>query len=158
MGYPTRDEKERTEVEWVMGLTGGELEDKPLRFLEVRKVLPWQPGEFKDWKPQIEFHRWWRPYWYTGSPDYAREIDRRWRGEVMTIVSDETFGMLPRKIIARGKVWRKVARFASSGECECPNGQGEAIGAEGCTFCEEKITHGYLYLGDGWGESVYVAR
>lgn len=153
MGYPKRDDKERSTVEWVMGLTGGELEDKPLRFLGERR---WSDGEGTG-----EWCRWWRAYWYTGAPDYAQEIERRWRGDVMTIISDDMFGDLPTTIYAKGKRWRKVARFASSGECECPMGWREfdpATDEPICSICEGNRSHGHLYIGDGWGESVYVAR
>ena len=150
--YPFEDSAERAQVEIVFGLTGGEMEAAPLRFLGD---TTWSDGT-----PRGGPRRWWRRYWYTGAPDYAPEIERRWRGDVMTIVSDELFGMLPRKIYARGKVWRKVARFASSGEAECYGSiDGEICGAP-CVCCGARIgeKHGYVYLGDGWGESVYVAR
>jgi hypothetical protein len=132
--YPKQDEKERATIEWVLGLTGGELEDKPLRFLGERS---WHDGEGTG-----EWTRRWARYWYPFAPSYVEEIERRWRGDVMTIVSNDLYGDLPSRIYAKGKRWRKVARYANSGEVECPNGQGEAIGAEGCTFCDEKITHG----------------
>ena len=150
--YPIEDAGERMTVEVVFGLTGGELESKPLRFL-ARKA--WTDGT-----PRDGHSRWWRRYWYTGAPDYAQAIERRWRGDVMTIVSDELFGMLPRKIHARGKVWRKVARFASSGEAECYGHGAPVEGAEDCPICGASPgeDHGYAYVGGGWGESVYVAR
>ena len=152
--YPIVDTKEKMEVQEVFGLTGGELEDRPLRFLGEKR---WQ----SDGSGTGEWSRRWARYWYTGSPDYAPKIERRWRGDVMTIVTCELFGTLPTKIFAKGKRWRKVARFASSGEVECPWKDTDPVGDEDgpCNLCDAiGGAHGYIYLGDGWSESVYVAR
>lgn len=150
--YPIMDANERAQVEIVFGLTGGELEDRPLRFLGDTR---WSDGT-----PRGEPRRWWRRWWYTGVPDYAQEIERRLGGEFLTIVSDELLGKLLTRILARGKIWRKVARYGHSGEAACYM-EGE-INTENktCSICGENPgkRHGYVYLGDGWSETVYRAR
>ena len=153
--YPKQDPKEQAQIEEVFGLTGGELEDRPLRFLGERR---WEStGEGTG-----VWSRRWARYWYKGSPDYAQEIERRWRGAVITIVAGEIFGKLPNKIFAQGKRWRKVARFSTSGEVACPlqGTYSEDDQDDGpCPLCDAiGGAHGYIYIGDGWSETVYGAR
>ena len=150
--YPIVDDVEKAQVKIVFGLTGGELEAAPLRYL--------RPKTWHDGTPTGEHKRAWARYWYVGSPDYAPAIARWWNGDVITIVIDEMFGSTPKKIRARGKVWRKVARYTSSGKAECYYAGSVNNEDAACPICEAEIgdRHGYAYLGDGWSEVVYVAR
>ncbi len=147
--YPVDDAPERAQVESVFGLTGGELEDKPLRYLEAKL---WHDGE-----PTGEHARRWARYWYRGAPDYAPELERL--GDVITIVWDRLYaGIAPPKIRAQGREWRKVGDFRSSGEAPCLDAG--SVAQETCTICEAEPgdRHGYVYVGDGWYETIYRAR
>lgn len=159
---PVDDKAERSQVEEVFGLTGGELADAPLRYFGATDV-----GPNRDPLPT---HRWWARYWYEGRPDY---LPTSHRGSWITLVECELYGSLPSRIQAHGRKWRKIARYASSGETECPgrmdNGSDDLLkvdesdcadDSECCTYCDEEIgePHGYIYLGDGWGETIYYSR
>lgn len=151
--YPEIDQVEREQVEYVFGLTGGELSDRPLRYYGSTET---GCGNVLDPK------RKWARYWYDGAPDYVgRQFDRF--GSVMTMVMDCLFGYPPKRILSQGKVWRRVAAFTNSGECECPEADGmvryDSTGGE-CRLCgaADQEEHGFIYLGDGWTEVVYVSR
>jgi hypothetical protein len=151
MSYPEMDPMEREQVEWVFGLTGGELETKPLRLAERLD---------KEW-----IRRHWARYWYEGVPDYVSRETWATKGEYLTIVSQLLCATAPDHFWARGRLWRLVKQFANSGETECPgrdDGDGVVVleeDGEECRFCCETHgeQHGYIYLGDGWAESVYRA-
>lgn len=161
--YPVNDKDERAQVERVFSLTRGELADAPLRYFRPEGVCMTGAGN------PLPARRCWARYWYEGTPDWPRIT----RGSYITIVACELYGSLPSRIQAHGRKWRKVARYASSGEAECPgrldNGSDEALRVDAsdcaadsghCYYCEEKIgePHGFIYLGDGWGETIYYSR
>ncbi len=173
--YPIHDAIERQRVEWVHGLTGGEMVDRPFRLLDL--------GRGK---------RTWARYWYEGAPEWSNEHAydsgrKGWRGSWRTLVWDSgSYGdYLPPQSFrdASGRRWRKVASYRSAAECECPVPENhpaivtrrEAVledkhapfnflsrpmhrRAE-CPMCEARIgeEHGYIYLGEGWLEAVYYS-
>ena len=155
--YPIHDPVEAESVTWVFSLTGGELESSPLRYAYRSDT-----ARFVDYKFQPGFKRGWIRYWYDGSPEYVAREHGRLRGSTITLVSDCSFGGPPSVIYARGKRYRRIAQFVSSGETECPGKDCEEPIPEGerCPLCEGDASegHGYIYLGDGWAESVYYCR
>jgi hypothetical protein len=149
----TPEEIERQQVETVFLLGGGKLDDKPLTFVvdaEERMFL----------------------YHYDGAPDYADEFrekvldSARW--DVFTAVVE---GEPPESIHVDGREFKREAFYLSSGERECPcRGCDEDpfAGVE-CPLCERTADedmgrvasdhgHGFVYLGEGWGEAVYVCN
>jgi hypothetical protein len=147
--------REQEQIEWVFGLTGGELSDEPWRCedTETDRARVFQ-------------------YWYDGAPDYA-EPDFIDYDQVRTLVVQELYGAAPFALKDVYGMWRRVGSFTSSGECECP-GKSETpakdrdsgglvedshcAGGSACTLCEEPkgSEHEYIYLGDGWAEVVYA--
>lgn len=99
------DLPEREEIEWVFGLTGGELADEP-------------------WAG----HR----YWYEGIPEYAHDDfpphAEAW-GDYRTIVMQALYSPPPERIAdpATGDVWILDKTYSSSGEAELPDPPGETI-------------------------------
>jgi len=175
--YLVIDEKEKQQIEEVFTLTGGELADKPLRYAWIAKdAKTWAYNREKGvgfWvdEPTYEIRRSWARYYYDGVPEYVEREFSRKGGDYITIVEDESFCPMPRKIRARGREWVKVARYGSSGETECPAKQADEegddhewahklIGDDGlCKLCEEPPgSHSFIYIGDGWGEVVYKAK
>lgn len=147
--YPEIDRNEREQIEWVFGLTGGELNDKPLRYANLVCCMK---------HPEYERH--WAPYFYDGVPEYARRIEYKLGGSFMTVVHCALYGSeMPRVIYAGGKRWRKIATYTSSGETECP-GKDFDSPSRPCPLCEarEGEEHGMIYIGEGWAEVVYRAR
>jgi hypothetical protein len=143
------DEKdaERQSVEWVFGLTGGELEDKP-------------------WNGFA--------YHYEGVPEWAQaDFNDHYDRGYHTIVSCFLFGGPSQRLVDTTGVWTLQTVFSSSGETECPlreldpdevdavyrhrQEQFNRPAIERCFLCDEKRgdDHGYIYLGDGWAEAVY---
>ena len=142
---------EKEQVEWVFGLTGGELED----------------GSLVDSKGETIAR-----FWYKFAPDYAeRELNSKHdHPDFITAVVCEMYGTMPDEFRMGDDVYRKVETYRSSGETECPlrdtedpldfpkdeNGR--------CVYCDESEDevkaegHGYIYLGDGWAEVVYVHK
>lgn len=157
---------ERERVEWVFGLTGGELEDEA-----------WEGNR----------------YWFDGPPEYGGEDFRDQYApgvEYRTVVRNALYAPSRQEIQGEptakgpGPSWRLVRTFTSSGETECP-GRGdtsgetllvgghlapglrkmETVGAykvgavtDGrCPLCEAEKgqPHGFIYLGEGWVEVVY---
>jgi hypothetical protein len=168
MAYPEKDAIEREQVEWVHGLTGGELSDRPMRY--AHKGEKWNSPTHK-FVPCFE--RSWARYWYEGTPEWVEEFqqyEQDDRGEFLTIVwNSGAYGdhLPPTTIRSGGRKWRKVATFASSCETECPGQHedenkvtadhvGEGEGTE-CVLCSAKLggEHGMIYLGEGWLEAVY---
>jgi hypothetical protein len=120
-------------------------------------------------------------YWYEGAPEYTGR-DHAERGstsdaqgrDVRTAVVCALYGMPPAILwdTKDGARWERVAFYQSGGETECPGQHEEEnrvttdhIGKADpndanttCVLCDEEIgePHGYIYLGDGWGEAVYV--
>ncbi len=138
---------ERKQVEWVFGLTGGELHEPDSRFP----------------------HKWDHiRYWYEGPPDWTNrnELGLTWDDDVRTIVACLLYGDLE---VPEG--WEEVTRFASSGETECPDcglssewneSPAQELarkktpltntgyrGNPDCPLCEGG---GYIYIGEGWYE------
>lgn len=160
------EQAERLQVEEVFGLTGGESEAKPLRFRDV-----------------ADGQLWTRSYWYDGVPDYVeREFSQWFWYDKFTIVDCCLYGEPPATIRARhGRLYDLKALYQSSGEHGCPFREAEiaveheypvTVDTYGsppvehryCAYCDEPPDaiacdgHGYVYLGDGWAELVYVAR
>jgi hypothetical protein len=143
---------ERQQVEYIYGLTGGELNDSPLRY--------WSEDDSEG------FCR----YHYDGVPEWATEDfkDANCRNVdyFTTINIDNPYGWFAQSMrMADGRVYHLVKTYASGGEAECPcssSGCDEKVG-EGCTkgyvecpLCEatEGEDHGMIYLGTG-SEAVY---
>jgi hypothetical protein len=141
------DDSERQQVEWVFGLTGGELNDEPWNGFAYNfdGVPEWAHSDFKD-RHDRDYH---------------------------TVVSCFLYGGPPERIADAFGVWTRQATYPSSGETECPlrdveAEEQEAIYAhrekrfnlpriERCFLCDEERghDHGYIYLGDGWAECVF---
>jgi len=150
---------EREQIEWVFGLTGGELADEPWTVLGA-------PIHFFRHDPlqteAMDEHVF--PYWYEGVPDYS-EIRDKYSETYRTVVVDEMGGPVPGALLDKeGGIWKKIRSFRNSGETECPGRQDEGVVTESsasngkyCDYCEANIgeDHGYIYLGDGWGEVIY---
>ena len=137
------DDHEREQVEHVFGLTGGELNDAPW-------VVQYDDGD------ECTFR-----YTYDGVPDWAGSDfeDSYDTSRYVTVVSWwETPEWLTDK---EGQLWHRARSYTSGGEVECPEREGEAsfwFGMENCPLCDALPgdKHGYIYLGDGWGETVYA--
>lgn len=154
--------KDRACIELVFGLTGGELADEPW-VIEREGDNPWV-----------------NHFWYENVPEWAESEFPEWPiRNYRTIVRDTMFGAPPDRL----ETWTKVATYMNSGETECPGRQEDSFstpkgvhfeksandvplvradqcdGGNRCYYCEEKIgdEHGYIYLGDGWAEIVYVS-
>src|SRR3982751_2784057 len=94
---------ERESVEWVFGLTGGELDDKPVTYT-------YDGGEGV-------FH-----YTFDGVPDYASsDFDDLHSNDCdyFTAVTCQLYGAAPDEITVGGKRYTQVSSFVSSGETEC---------------------------------------
>jgi len=172
----SEEAKEREEIEQVFSLTGGELEDKPWHYVRwVQQRPDWgkdqkQEHDYKSDPGKLRF-------WYEGVPDYAGgdfKDQYHPRVEYRTAVYDRSCGHIgPDDLIEDddGSIWRCVAWFASSGEVQCPlwdNDEGDHLVKDEdcknpdmpdvCYLCEHDVhgdEHGYIYLGDGWGEGVF---
>ena len=114
-------------------------------------------------------------HWSKGAPEYLdnskREREILDATHVRTVYADETFREDPDRFTdSAGRVWTLRGRFSSSGETECLAGEGELVtdttshtsetGRRECPYCEEELgeRHGYVYIGDGWSELVYVGE
>jgi hypothetical protein len=150
MSYPKIDQNEQEQIMEVFRLTGGELADKPLRYLPVDGDDP-------------EERRWAR-YFYDGAPPYIEwGLEFKLGGTFLTIVTCELYGEMPKRIMTSdGRVWRKVRTFRSSGEAECPckGVDTEDLPKGTCPLCaaKEGEEHGMIYIGEGWAEVVYRTR
>ena len=158
--YTSQEAKiEREQVEWVFGLTGGELADRPMRYA-YRESANYSTGKMEP----HEYRRAWARYSYEGTPEYSEIEPHTRNGSFLTMVWDSgAYGshQPPTIMHAQGKRWRKVASYTSSGETECPGVDcEEPIPADGCPLCEGSADegHGMIYLGEGWCEVVYYSR
>ena len=162
----TEAQAERERVEWVFGLTGGELGAEPWACMHV--------GRFGD------HYTFGNRYWYEGVPDHlnARNyFDHEYR---TTVTWGGGYLPEPNREIWDGQgQWKLVASFMNSGEVECPNRTWDPIdrcevehGSQNpvseeiaemfdskrkvCYLCEEPVgkQHGYVYIGEGY-EAVY---
>lgn len=127
------DNLERDRIACVFGLGGGELHQADDRFPD-------------EWDGVFE-------HWYDGVPDYVSlsELGLDNDDEVRTAILDVLFGP-PEPPPG----WRFVASYTSSGEAACwwcGDGTGNEEARDACTLCEGD---GYVYLGDGWAEVVFV--
>jgi hypothetical protein len=146
---------ERACVEYVFGLTGGELEEEPLKF-----------------KDEDEDDRSWR-YHYEGYPEWAYEDfgSRRYEhdpSQYLTLIEtgvSYSSGAPEELHFPDGEVWFKVRDYTHSGETECPMGScgdDETVGKDStegmarCPLCEADAgeKHGHIYVG-GSVETVY---
>ncbi len=133
---------ERERIACVFGLGGGELHETDDRFPD---------SEGWDGPEGIA-------YWYEGVPEYVTvaELGLDFDDEVRTAIVCCIFGHP-----APPDGWRQVATYSSSGEAPCwcsgaddhDEGDGDYDDAEGCKLCDGD---GYVFLGDGWAEVVYV--
>lgn len=160
----TEDEQraanERAQVEQVFGLTGGELMDVAWVPLDAHPHAVGTVERYTD--NPFTF-----TYWYQGVPDYLEgpewhPTDATYR----TVCANEMFGQVPETVTDDEGTWKVVARYRTSGECECPARSAEAGSAnavpatgEHCPLCEADLMageeHGYIYIGDGRAEIVY---
>ncbi len=129
---PRKHDPEREQVEWVFGLTGGELNDEA-----------W--GGFA--------------YNYDEVPDYVRrDYPDLYDGNVSyrTVVGYFVYGSPPEELIDDEGIWERRATYASSGETECPLSPDRVEDAR-CPLCDSEPgdPHAYIYVGDGWAEVVY---
>ena len=158
---------ERECVEWVFGLTGGELMDRPWVVVTLRKN-----PEDADVSDEEMGEPYTNPYWYSGVPKWvAREIPHQDVYDFRTIVRCVSHGGAYARLWDpfTNEAWELVETFTSSGETQCPLHDVEdapetAYENGRCVYCEaERITkrgedvtkHGHIYLGDGWAELVY---
>jgi hypothetical protein len=140
--------REREQVEWVFGLTGGELDDDPLKWTD-------EDGRERAWA-----------YHYDGVPEWCEREDfpdRYANGvDYFTLVEIGcSYGSgAPETIRFDGKLYVRVHQYVHSGETDCPRGpcgEGqETVEEELCYLCEAERgeAHGCIYVGDGC-ESVY---
>lgn len=143
---------ERQCVEWVFGLTGGELSDKPLTYMRLGEL---EPRTFL-------YHFDGVPEWCAS--DYPDLHDSH--VDYFTAVRCCLYDEHHEYIEIDGKRYVKVESYVSSGETECPGkheDSGDKVtpdhcdGGRVCVLCEAELgeEHGYIYLGDGWCEIVY---
>lgn len=163
VGRAIEAQNERQQVEYVFGLTGGELSNESLKFTA--------PGRYGD----VRNREWF--YHYDGVPDWAEEDFKDPRGyyshdfygsDYFTLVE---FGIsyessAPEELTTLdGKLYLRVRSYSSSGETECPMGScgdNETVGEDStegmaqCPLCEADAgeKHGYIYLGNS-AEHVY---
>jgi len=148
----TRD-IEREQVEWVFGLTGGELDDKPWQVSTMRP--PAQNSELLSYA-----------YTYEGTPSYS-DLAKDYGHQYRTVVGEFLFdNPSPELFDKDGQRYTLVEQHKSSGEAECPYRQldpscdedEEELKARPCELCEaqEGEGHSYVYLGEGWCEAVYI--
>ncbi len=118
---------DRERVACVFGLGGGELHEP-------------HPDFRDEWDGVVA-------YWYEGVPEYATELGHL--EGARTAILDCLFGCPPPP-----EGWKQVASYSSSGEAQCWWCEGTGEGSEEpCSLCEGD---GYVYLGDGWREVVFV--
>ena len=148
---------ERESVEWVLTLTGGEL----------------------DAQPRVTDAGYHFTYSYDGIPEWAGDdFDDKYDSgvEYFTMVRNCFFGEAPEVIAFNGRTYSREAVYVNSGERECPMRDMHECGGfedtptvvedgrtvtavenEECYLCGAMRGegHGYIYLGDGWCEVVY---
>jgi hypothetical protein len=140
----TEQEIERHQVEYVFGLTGGELNNNP-----------WQGEGFNF------------AYTYDGVPEWAQEDfsrDERFNETFVTVVLAGSYWSPSETLTDSQGTWKLVKTYAHSGECECPLKDCDVedlalagiVQKERCFLCEEEPgeQHGFIYLGDSQ-EAVY---
>lgn len=138
-------------VEFVFGLTGGELSDKPLEYV----APPEEPKRTASETLSFTYHFDGVPEWATTDyPDvYNNHV------EYFTVVQDCLWGLPPETITVAGKLYTRANDYRSSGETECPcvGCDEEPYPDKVCPLCERAVgeEHGHIYLGDGWCEVVY---
>jgi len=140
---------ERQQVEYVLGLTGGELEKLPLVFSDPNKT--WGDTKLRKWT-----------YHYTGVPSWAEhDFENPSMGGYCTLVEigiSYESSAPDEMVFSDGDRWFKVMSYTHSGENECPLGscgndetvgQDETDGFAQCPLCEADAgeKHGYIYLG-----------
>lgn len=141
---------ERQQIEWVFGLTGGELADEPLHFRD-------EDGTERKWA-----------YHYDDVPEWAADDFDTHEGRVSfctLIEAGVSYSSCAPEIMNFGtEVWHKVATYAASGETECPErqdqelvGEGHTEGLQQCPLCEADAgeEHGFIYVGES-AEHVYM--
>jgi hypothetical protein len=163
---------EREQVEHVFGLTGGELSDRAWHYVaeKVSQVdgKPFTPANERVPMDETSACRLFH-YWYDGAPEYVASEYRNETREIRTVVCCALFGMPPAIMwdAATGDRWARIADFRSSGETGCPGQQEDGgnlvtdahtAGSERCVLCDEEkgAPHGMIYIGEGWGEFLYV--
>jgi hypothetical protein len=143
---------ERQQVEQIYGLTGGELDDKPLLYLDEN-----------EGSHSVAYH-------YDGVPEWAGDdfADRYECGvDYFTVIDvDNPYGWFQQEMrLSDGRRYFLVKTYTSGGEASCPLGacgNDEKVGedsTEGMTACplceaDEGEDHGVIYLGTG-SEAVY---
>lgn len=147
---------ERSQIEYVFGLLGGELSDKPLVF--------WAKELGRDCVKYVK-------YWYEGAPEWSEEdLPAGARGGILRTLLHDL--ILPSILEEGGIIWTRIVSYTGSGERECPY-YGAVVGEEAwrdevdsveienmCSLCgrDRGEDHGYIYLGEGWTESIYVGK
>jgi hypothetical protein len=150
---------ERMQVEEVFRLGGGELEDKSWGYLAQSTYHDGSLFEPTGRTSEAHLIHGAFRYHYDGVPDYvAGELEAAHPSrDLRTVVYCALFGMPTTFYDAKdGSRWERVAFYGSSGETECPT-HGETAD-EDCQLCEapKGEKHSMIYLGDGWGEAVYM--
>ena len=140
-----RIEKQR--VEYAFNLLGDELADGA-----------WYFDRNGDWERV--------PFWYDGVPEWDVDKERLQSDEYRTVMTDWGGPMATsaKEIEDEHGVWILERVYRTSGERRCPIGADyeEFVSAKHardgrCPMCDEPIgaEHGFIYLGDGWGEFIY---
>ena len=113
---------ERQQVEWVFGLTGGELAD------EVWANMT--EGRYSDGEGTGDFYTFGDRYWYEGVPDYMEKGQYDFWGQQRTVLAFGGGYMdAPDPVIWDGEgEWKLIATFNSSGESPCPYRDYDPIG------------------------------
>jgi hypothetical protein len=133
------------QIEWVFGLSGGELEEEP----------------WGDWQ-----------HWYMGVPEYAGPEHTDPTVEYRTAILDCSYSQPPEKL--DGWALDTIYHSSGETECPggwmgdglvnrnsavcVPDNRGGKYRV--CPYCEarEGTKHGMIYIGDGWVEAVYSRK
>lgn len=177
----TEEQIDKAKVEEVFRLQG-ELDDKPITFPEGYNDDGTQSMTWPEGTPRVLLIDMTEPtrsfrYSYDGAPEYAGE-DFDFDAETFTVIRNVMFG-LPERVLVddNGKIWMRAAVYTGSGETECPcatfdpltqedgrdlkvtQEQADVHDGKVCHLCEEPVgqEHGFIYLGEGESEVVYLA-
>jgi hypothetical protein len=155
---------EREQVERVLRLTGGELDDKPWHYWLAHR---YSDGTAMDTGDIDSFYEGRSHYWYEGAPDGSEIEDSASRNLRTLIAFGGGYMSAPNPELYDGDgIWKLVHSWNHSGETECPGQQynrdgtktvTEETSTDGeCHLCEEKIgeDHRFIYIGEGY-EATY---
>lgn len=159
----TDEQIERAQVEQVFGLTGGELETGAWKIGEKTISRYWYEGapeyaarDFREGTVRTAVHC----ALYGSSPERIEDKDGAWVRKAEYQTSGETECLYRSGAPEDAKVKRDQCRLVASYPRKRLVGTFAKLTAKHaeCPFCEARLgeDHGYIYLGDGWVETVYA--